>query len=115
MSEMVFKQNPKIQPQISLSRLATIRGGPIRYRALKRPLTGCDTGVIVPGRGKLVSLPRSSLGYVCMLTHACEHKGHSNPLRYLPLNLAGPRGVGAPASKHVKPVLLWGLLIVLSQ
>lgn len=108
MSERVFKQNPKVQPQISLSRLATSRGGPIRYRALKRPLTGRDTGVIVPRRGKLVSLPRSSLGYVCMLTHACEHKGHSNPLKYVPLKLGGPSGGGGACEQTRETrFLLW--------
>ena len=34
------------------------------HKTLKQALTGCDTGVIVPRRGKLISLPRSSLGYV---------------------------------------------------
>lgn len=62
--EMVFTQNHKIQPQISLSRLANVWRESIRYKVLKQPLTGCDTGVIVPRRGKLISLLQSSLGYV---------------------------------------------------
>lgn len=92
--EMVFKQNHKIQPQISLSRLAHVWGGPMRYRALKQPLTGCDTGVIVPRRGKLISLLRSSLGYVCMLTHACEHKRAQRSPQIRTRELGGPSGGG---------------------
>lgn len=85
------------------------------YRALKRPLMGCDTGVIVPRRGKLISLLRSSLGYVCMLAHACEHKRAQRSPQMRTRERGGPSG-GGGVYEHTREVcFIVGLLIVLSQ